>query len=59
MINGWIFNTKDRDMVLKSQNSGVFVKGDDASGNRDYFGVLTDIIELTYGKCELCCVVQM
>lgn len=59
MINGWRFNTKDRDMVLQSQNSGVFVKADDVSGSKDYFGVLTDIIKLTYGiysvvlfKCE-------
>ncbi|TVU41795.1 hypothetical protein EJB05_15347, partial [Eragrostis curvula] len=50
MINGWRFNTKDRDMLVKSQNSGVFVQGDDESGNKDYFGVLTDIIKLTYGK---------
>ncbi|TVU26351.1 hypothetical protein EJB05_28894 [Eragrostis curvula] len=50
MINGWRFNTKDRDMLVKSQNSGVFVQGDDESGNKDYFGVLIDIIKLTYGK---------
>ncbi|KAK8628908.1 hypothetical protein V6N13_009488 [Hibiscus sabdariffa] len=28
LINGWRFNTKERDLQLKSQNSGVFVKGD-------------------------------
>ncbi|EEE66809.1 hypothetical protein OsJ_23561 [Oryza sativa Japonica Group] len=42
MINGWRFNTRDRDMLVQSQNSGVFVKGDEASGSKDYFGVLTD-----------------
>lgn len=59
MINGWRFNTRDRDKLVQSQNSGVFVKGDEASGSKDYFGVLTDIIKLTYGtfsvilfKCE-------
>ena len=59
MISGWTFNTKDRDMLVQSQNSGVFVKGDEASGSKDYFGVLSDIIKLTYGtfcvvllKCE-------
>ncbi|KAJ1400600.1 hypothetical protein SESBI_29468 [Sesbania bispinosa] len=35
-------------MQLKSQNSGVLVKGDENAGNLDYFGVLTDIIELSY-----------
>ena len=35
-------------MHLKSQNSGVLVKGDEIIGNLDYFGVLIDIIELSY-----------
>jgi len=35
-------------MYLKSQNSGVLVKGDENAGNLDYFGILTDIIELIY-----------
>jgi hypothetical protein len=33
---------------LKSQNSGILVKGDETAGNLDYFGVLTDIIEMSY-----------
>jgi len=28
LINGLRFNLKDRDMYLKSNNSGVLVKGD-------------------------------
>jgi len=48
LVNGWRFNVKDRDMYLKSQNSGVLVKGDENAGNLDYFGILTDIIELIY-----------
>ena len=48
LINSWRFNIKDRDMCLKSQNSGVLVRGDENIGNLDYFGVLTDIIELGY-----------
>jgi len=32
-------------MYLKSQNSGVLVRGDENTGNLDYFGVLTYIIE--------------
>ena len=35
-------------MHLKSQNSGVLVKGDENVGNLDYFGVLVDIIELDF-----------
>jgi len=59
MVNGWRFNTRDRDALFQAQNSGVFVKGDEGTGNKDYFGVLTDIVELLYGthkvvlfKCE-------
>ncbi|KAK8492476.1 hypothetical protein V6N11_021142 [Hibiscus sabdariffa] len=48
LINGWRFNTKERDLQLKSQNSGVFVKGDKSTGNLDYYGVSTDIIQLNY-----------
>jgi len=35
-------------MYLKSQNSGVLVRGNENTGNLDYFGVLTNIIELNY-----------
>jgi len=48
LINGWSFNVKDQDMYLKSQNNGVLVRGEENRGNLDYFGVLTDIIELSY-----------
>jgi len=37
-------------MCLISQNSGVLVRGDENTGNLDYFGVLTDIIELGYSS---------
>ncbi|KAK7353564.1 hypothetical protein VNO80_19014 [Phaseolus coccineus] len=32
LINGLRFNVKDRDMYLKSQNSGVLVRGDENTG---------------------------
>jgi len=48
LITGWRFNVKDRDMSLKSQNNGVFIRGDENTGNIYYFDVLTDIIELSY-----------
>jgi len=57
LINGWRFNIKDRrfnikdrDMYLKLQNSGILVRGDENTGNLNYFGVLTDIIELGYSS---------
>ncbi|KAL6624425.1 hypothetical protein ACP70R_031746 [Stipagrostis hirtigluma subsp. patula] len=49
MINGWRFNTRERDALVQAQNSGVLVKGDEETGNKDYFGVVTDIVELSYG----------
>ena len=33
---------------MKSQNSGVLVRGNVNTGNLDYFGVLIDIIKLSY-----------
>ena len=35
-------------MFRKSQNSDVIVMGDEETGNQDYYGVLTDIIQLDY-----------
>jgi len=35
-------------MYLKSPNSGVLVRGDENIGNLDYFGVMTNIIKLSY-----------
>ncbi|KAG8381935.1 hypothetical protein BUALT_Bualt05G0024400 [Buddleja alternifolia] len=42
------FHTKQREMNKKTQNSGVVVKVEEESGFRDYYGVLTDIIQLDY-----------
>ena len=35
-------------MYSKSQNSGVLVKGEENARNLDYFGILTNIIKLSY-----------
>ena len=59
-VNGVKFLTKDRDRRRKCQNSGVRVEGEHKGKSTDYFGVLTEILELTYGgnkhvvifKCE-------
>ncbi|XP_038697901.1 uncharacterized protein LOC119995458 [Tripterygium wilfordii] len=46
--NGFRFRTRDSEKFLKTQNSGVVVKCDDLTGNVDYHGVITHIIELDY-----------
>lgn len=48
IVNGIRFRTMARDTCLKTQNSGVVVKGDDQSEDKDFYGVLVDIIELEY-----------
>ncbi|CAA0828030.1 Unknown protein [Striga hermonthica] len=48
IVSGLRFHTKQREVSKRTQNSGVMVKGEEASGLRDYYGVLTDIIKLDY-----------
>lgn len=50
LINGYRFRIEDRDKSLKTQNCGVVVVGDTGAETekRDYYGVLTEIIELQY-----------
>ncbi|XP_020092842.1 uncharacterized protein LOC109713253 [Ananas comosus] len=43
-----IFHTKKHEKYLKTQNSGVFVRGDDDLSNKEYYGLVLDIIELQY-----------
>lgn len=49
IVNGFRFHTYKREIRRQTQNSGVIVKGDEESGSSEYFGVLTDILELEYG----------
>lgn len=44
IINGYRFHTKQRERLRKTQNNGLMVEAD----NRQYYGVLTDVIELDY-----------
>ncbi|XXG69272.1 hypothetical protein AAC387_Pa06g2185 [Persea americana] len=48
VINGLRFHTKDWEMFRKTQNSSVVVMGDNETGNQDYYGVLTYVIQLDY-----------
>ncbi|XP_049368611.1 uncharacterized protein LOC125833494 [Solanum verrucosum] len=49
-VNGFKFATENYSKNKKTNNSGVWVKGDDGSQNEnvDYFGVLQEILELEY-----------
>ncbi|XP_060211322.1 uncharacterized protein LOC132638477 isoform X2 [Lycium barbarum] len=48
IVNGYRFHAEDHDINLRIQNCGVVVVGenDKDSENLDYYGVLTDVIEL-------------
>ena len=48
LINGWRFNTKDKDLKQKSQTSGILVKGDVNISNLDYSCILINIIQINY-----------
>nr|GMD93098.1 Transposon, En/Spm-like protein [Ipomoea batatas] len=46
LVNGWRFNTKDRDLQLKSQNSEILVKGDaDTASQAEQVYYVSDIKE--------------
>ncbi|KAJ6847765.1 uncharacterized protein M6B38_276540 [Iris pallida] len=54
IVNGFRFHTKDRATERTSQNSEVLVKEDDSSPEKEYYGVLQDIFELSYvGGCKV------
>lgn len=59
IINGFRFHTKDREKNRRTQNSGIVVTSsiksyasardtNPSEGNLDYYGILTDIVELDY-----------
>ncbi|XP_006341846.1 uncharacterized protein [Solanum tuberosum] len=50
VVNGYRFHVEDYDKKLRTQNCGVVVLGenDKDSENLDYYGVLTDVIELQF-----------
>ncbi|XP_066378985.1 uncharacterized protein [Miscanthus floridulus] len=44
VINGFLFRTVPAESNLITQNSGVLVKGDESTGNMDWYGVIKKII---------------
>ena len=48
IVNGFRYHKNEGDCQRKIQSCGVLIKGDSYTGNRDYYGVLTNIIELCY-----------
>lgn len=48
IINGYKFHTMARGEGMKTSNYGVCVRGTDGQLENDFFGILTDIIEVQY-----------
>ena len=50
IVNGYRFHTEEREKNFITQNSGVVVIGNTGQGdeNIDYYGVLTDVLQLQY-----------
>ena len=48
-LNGYKFNTKDQGQGMGATNCGIYVRGGNNGGvENDYYGVLTDIVEVQY-----------
>lgn len=47
-IHDFLFRTASTEVSFSTQNSGVLVKGDDSTGNMDWYGVLKKIITLDF-----------
>lgn len=48
IVNGIRFHTEEREQTLRTQSSGVVVRGEHRLQETDFYGVLKDIIELKY-----------
>ena len=53
IINSFRFCTKESEKNFKTQNNGVIVKGDEFSGNLEYYGVIQKIYEIGYVRRNL------
>ncbi|CAO2834629.1 unnamed protein product [Amaranthus hypochondriacus] len=52
VANGFRFHTKKRQRKRTTQNSGVMVKGDAESGQRDFYGLLEKVLVLEYDSLK-------
>ncbi|CAO2834910.1 unnamed protein product [Amaranthus hypochondriacus] len=52
VANGFRFHTRKRQRKRRTQNSGVMVKGDSESGQRDFYGLLEKVIVLEYDSLK-------
>ena len=48
IVNGVHFHTKDRDGHRITQNSGIYVSGEHDGEDVNFYGVLTNMVELDY-----------
>lgn len=48
ITNAIRFHTREQEVNLRTQNSGVIVKGEHQSNFADFYGVLTDVLEPSY-----------
>ena len=49
-INGFFYRNTHVERSLSTQNSGIVVKGDESTGNIDWYGVIKKIICLDFGS---------
>lgn len=49
IVNGFRFNTKERDRTLKTFNHGIVVEGVPDDPIRNYYGTIENIMKITYG----------
>jgi Domain of unknown function (DUF4216) len=48
LINGIRFHAREEDAFMKTQNSGVWIQGDDGITSKEYYGQILEILELDY-----------
>lgn len=48
IVNGFRFNTRERDMTLNSFNHGVVTQGDEGDSTKNYYGTIENVIKITY-----------
>jgi hypothetical protein len=52
LINRFLFRTANIEKNLTTQNCGVVVKGDESTGNMDWYGVIKNIFSLEFPNAK-------